>query len=156
LAGRKTNDEISPAPGERADGRFGIGSADRIVDDIDAVAVRDAAQCVLEIFLRVIDDFVRAVLAREFELLGRGRAGDDAGAHQFPDLDRGEPGAAGAPSTASVSPDLSCARSFNAWSVVPYVTVSPAARSKSTPSGSLMRRSGLARRRSRAAPVPTW
>src|SRR6266513_126759 len=65
LAGRKSDDQIPAAPGQRPNRRLRKGSADRIVDDVDALGVRGAAQRVLQVLLLIIDGFIRTMLARE-------------------------------------------------------------------------------------------
>ena len=95
LAGRKADHQEAPVPGDRAQRGFRIGSADRIVDHVHALAAGDAAQRLLQVFLRVVDRLVGAALPAEGELVVGRRARDHARAHQLADLDRGEPGAAG-------------------------------------------------------------
>ena len=95
LAGGKADHEIAALPRQRAHGGLRIGTADRIVDDVDAVLAAKRLERTAQIFARVVHRFVGAVLAGEGELVVRGRAGDDARAHDLADLDRREPGAAG-------------------------------------------------------------
>ena len=51
-----------PCPGDRAQRRLRVGTADRIVDHVGALAAGDAPQPVLQVFARVVDGLVGAVL----------------------------------------------------------------------------------------------
>ena len=71
VAGGEADDEVAALPGDAAQRRLGERAADRIVDDVDAVAAGERLDALLEILVRVVDALVGAVLAAERELVGR-------------------------------------------------------------------------------------
>ena len=91
---RKADDEKAPAPGHGAQCRLGVVAADAVVDHVDAAAVGQVAQALLEVLGGVVEDGIGAVLLADGELVVRGRGGDDARAHQLGELHGGKAGAA--------------------------------------------------------------
>nr|GFD24335.1 hypothetical protein [Tanacetum cinerariifolium] len=73
-----------------ADGLVEEVAADRVVDDVDAVAVGEAFEFVLEAGFAVVDEFVGAGVSGDVEFVGAARGGDDAGAHGFADFYGGQ------------------------------------------------------------------
>src|SRR5207237_6693154 len=76
LARRESDDEEPPAPGQRPERRLGVGTAYGIVDDVDALARGQVGDAFAQVFVRVVDRRVGAVLAAGRELVLRRRAGD--------------------------------------------------------------------------------
>ena len=108
LAGRKADHQKAPLPGDRAQRGFGVRPADRIVDHVGALAAGDAAQRLLQVFLRVVDRRRR----RRARLQNASLSSDDAQAItrapiSLPISIAASPVPPEAPSTASVSPALS-------------------------------------------------
>src|SRR5204863_6248014 len=86
----EANHEITAVPGERAQRRLGVAVTDRVVHHVDAVIAAELFQPIAQIAAGVVYAVVGAVLPGKVEfVIGRG-AGDDAGAHQLAELDRGE------------------------------------------------------------------
>src|SRR6476620_1261728 len=78
FAGGEADDEQPPAPGERTERGLGVGSADRVVDHVDAAAVGERLDALAQVLLRIVDSGVGAVAPAHGELLFARRAGDDA------------------------------------------------------------------------------
>ncbi len=76
VAGRKTDHQEAAFPGDRAQRRLGVAAADGIEDDVDALAARQLAQAFLQVFLRIVQRQLGAMLPGEFQLLVGRSAGD--------------------------------------------------------------------------------
>src|SRR4051794_39693975 len=95
LAGGEADDEKTPAPCHIAERRLRVGAANRIVDHIEAFALRDRLHARTHVLGRVIDRFVGTMFAAYRELLRGRRAGNHTGPEHLADLDRRETYASG-------------------------------------------------------------
>lgn len=86
--GRKANDDQATVPGDALERRD--DHADRVVDNVGAVALRDLHDLLLPPFVVVVDTVVGSKALGDFELLLRTGSRDDLGADGFRDLNRGE------------------------------------------------------------------
>ena len=90
VAGRKPDDQKTPAPCHVPQRELRVLAADRVVDHVDAFALGDRLHARAHVFTDVIDRFIGAVLAAHRELLVARSAGNHLGAEHLADLDRGE------------------------------------------------------------------
>ena len=58
----EADDEEAALPGDTAQGGFGVVAAERIDDDVDAVAIGEGFDALAEIFCTVVDEVISAVL----------------------------------------------------------------------------------------------
>src|SRR5262249_10655747 len=69
VSGGKADDEMTPAPRERAQRRFAIAPAHGIEHHVNAVCPHKPAQALTQILFLVIEDLMRAVRARKCKFL---------------------------------------------------------------------------------------
>ena len=87
--------DAQATPGEGADAAVDGVAADRVVDDVDAAALRDAQRFLAEVVLAVEDDVVGAERPSALGLLRRTDGGDHRGAAQPGELHQQTADAAG-------------------------------------------------------------
>ena len=95
VAGGESDHQEAAFPGDRAQRGLGIAAADRIENNIGALAAGEPPQAFLEIFLGVVQAEFGAVRFGEFKLLVRRCAGDHLQAHQLAEFAGRQTGAAG-------------------------------------------------------------
>jgi hypothetical protein len=94
LAGGETDHQVAALPRQAAHRGLGIGTTDRVVDDVDAVAARDLLDALAQVLRRVVHQVVGADAARHRELGLAAGGGDHGGAHGLGQFDRGRADAA--------------------------------------------------------------
>src|SRR5690348_2234867 len=63
FAGREANDQVAALPGHIAQRYFRVGTADRIVNYIDAFASRQIFEALAQVLAGVVDAFISAMFA---------------------------------------------------------------------------------------------
>jgi hypothetical protein len=94
---READDQQAAAPGQRAHRNFGVLTAHRVVDDVDAAALSEGSDRFTEIGRRVIEYRIGTALGSRLQLLFARRGSNHACAGDFSKLDRGQPYAASCP-----------------------------------------------------------
>src|SRR6266851_516520 len=88
IASREADDQMATLPGQPAQRRFRIRTANRIKDHINTFACCEGLDTLFEILAGIINAFIRAMLATDGQFLLAGSSGDYPRAHDFAQLNR--------------------------------------------------------------------